>query len=97
MSQSTLGNLDGTGFTRQFAEGRWWLAGVGAFLIIAGISALAFPVFASLAVEAVVGWAFILAGLSQLLYAIRSAGWGGFAWQALLGAVFLVGGEVSRS
>jgi hypothetical protein len=48
MSQSTLGNLDGTGFTRQFAEARWWHAGVGAFLIIAGmwaghLSSQAFP------------------------------------------------------
>lgn len=92
MSHSNLGNLDGTGLSPQLAQSRWWLYAVGALLIIAGLAALALPLFASLAVEAVVGWAFVLAGIAQLAYAFRAKGWGGLAWQVLIGAVFLVGG-----
>ena len=85
-------HLDGSGVSPHLARSRWWLYAVGALLILAGLAALALPLFASLAVEAVVGWAFLIAGASQLLYAWRAKGWGGFAWQILIGAVFLVGG-----
>lgn len=77
---------------QQIPQSRWWLYAIGILLIIAGLAALALPFFASLAVEAVVGWAFVIAGISQLLYAFRAKGWGGFAWQLLIGAVFLLGG-----
>jgi uncharacterized membrane protein HdeD (DUF308 family) len=92
MTQPALVNLDGTRMSRPLAESRWWLYLVGILLIVAGLAALALPLLASLAVEAVIGWAFVIGGISQLLYAFRATGWGGFAWQILIGAVFLVGG-----
>jgi uncharacterized membrane protein HdeD (DUF308 family) len=92
MTEGTLGNLDGRGFSRQLAESRWWLFMVGVLLILAGLLALLLPLMASLAVEAVVGWAFMLAGVTQLVYAFRAKGWGGFAWQILIGAIFVLGG-----
>jgi uncharacterized membrane protein HdeD (DUF308 family) len=92
MAQPALKNLDGGGVSPPIADSRWWLYAVGFLLIVSGLSAVAFPLFASLAVEAVVGWAFVLGGVAQLLYALRAKGWGGLAWQILLGAVFMVGG-----
>ncbi|RDI57886.1 HdeD family acid-resistance protein [Microvirga subterranea] len=92
MAKAKLENLDGRGFSRPLAESRWWLFTVGGLLVLAGLSALAIPFVASIAVEAVVGWAFVLAGLVQLAYALRTKGWGGFAWQILIGAIFLLGG-----
>lgn len=92
MSQASLNPLDGTGLSASLAQSRRWLYAVGILLIVAGLAALALPLFASLAVEAVVGWAFVIAGVSQLLYVFRAKGWGGFAWQLLIGAVFLLGG-----
>lgn len=92
MAQANLGNLDGRGLSQPMAESRWWLFTVGVLLVVAGLSALAIPFVASIAVEAVVGWAFVLAGLVQLAYALRTKGWGGFVWQILIGAVFLLGG-----
>ena len=92
MAKANLENLDGRGFSRPLAESRWWLFTVGGLLVLAGLSALAIPFVASIAVEAVVGWAFVLAGLVQLAYALRTKGWGGFTWQILIGAIFLLGG-----
>jgi uncharacterized membrane protein HdeD (DUF308 family) len=92
MAQANLGNLDGRGFSQPLAESRWWLFTVGGLLVLAGLAALAIPFVASIAVEAVVGWAFVIAGLVQLAYALHTKGWGGFAWQILIGAIFLIGG-----
>jgi len=92
MAKANLGNLDGRGFSPPLAASRWWLYTVGFLLVLAGLGALAIPFVASIAVEAVVGWAFVLAGLVQLAYALRTKGWGGFAWQILIGAIFLIGG-----
>jgi uncharacterized membrane protein HdeD (DUF308 family) len=92
MSQASLTPLDGKGLSASLAQSHRWLYAVGILLIVAGLAALALPLFASLAVEAVVGWAFVIAGISQLLYVFRAKGWGGFAWQLLIGAVFLLGG-----
>lgn len=92
MPQPHLTRLDGTGLSGPLARSRWWLYAVGFLLIVAGSAALVLPFFASLAVEAVVGWAFVIAGIAQFLYALRTKGWGGFVWQVLIAAVFLVGG-----
>ncbi len=89
---SPVGKLDGTSFSRELTESRWWLFAVGVLLIFAGLAALSAPLIASLAVEVVVGWAFIIGGFAQLIYAFRAQGWGGFAWELLIGLVFLVGG-----
>jgi len=92
MSQASLTPLDGTGVSASLAQSHRSLYAVGILLIVAGLAALALPLFVGLAVEAVVGWAFVIAGVSQLLYVFRAKGWGGFAWQLLIGAVFLLGG-----
>lgn len=92
MIQAGFTHPDEARFSPGPARSRWWLYVVGVLLIVAGLSVLALPLFASLVVEAVVGWAFVIAGISQLLYAWRARGWGGFAWQVLIAAVFLVGG-----
>lgn len=92
MSHAGLTNLDGTGLSASLAQSRKWLYAVGILLVAAGSVALALPFVAGLAVEAIVGWAFVIAGISQLLYTFGAKGWGGFAWQLLIGAVFLLGG-----
>lgn len=92
MSHASPTPVGGTRLSAPQAQGRGSLYAIGLLLIVAGLAALALPFVASLAVEAVVGWAFVIAGLSQLLYAFRAKGWGGFAWQLLIGAVFLLGG-----
>ncbi len=89
MAQPAISHLDGP---ESLAYSRWWLYAIGLVLIIAGVAALALPLFASLAVEVVVGWAFLVAGASQLLYAWRARGWAGMVWQLLIAAIFLVGG-----
>jgi uncharacterized membrane protein HdeD (DUF308 family) len=92
MPQSQLKHLDGSGLTLQLARTRRSLTMPGVILIVAGITALALPSIASLAVEAVVGWAFVLVGISQLMHAFRATGWAGFAGQLLMGMIFLVAG-----
>lgn len=92
MAQANLAGLDGAALTPQLAGSRWSLVAVGGLLVLAGAAALALPFVASLAVETVVGWVFVLAGVSQVVYALRAKGWGGFAGQLLIGVVFVVGG-----
>jgi uncharacterized membrane protein HdeD (DUF308 family) len=92
MSVPISQSLDGTGFSAQLAQNRRWLLTTGALLVVAGLAALAAPLVVGWAVEAIVGWSFVLAGASQLLYAGRAKGWAALVWQVLVGAVFLVGG-----
>ncbi|MDB5572410.1 MAG: hded protein [Hyphomicrobiales bacterium] len=91
-THSPVEKLDGTSFTRELADSRWWLYAVGFLLMLAGFAAIAAPFWASLAVEAIVGWMFIIGGVSQLIHAWQTKGWGGFAWETLIGLVFLIGG-----
>lgn len=92
MAQPALSNLDGTEFSGPLVQNRWWLYVIGILLILAGIGALALPLVASLAVEVVVGWAFVVAGVAQLVYAWRAKGWTGMVWQILIATIFLVAG-----
>ncbi len=69
-----------------------WLI-VGALLIVGGVMALANPFAASLAVELLVGWTFLIAGIA-LLYAAWTvpAATGGRIWLGIWGLlVFIVG------
>ncbi|MGI9365566.1 MAG: HdeD family acid-resistance protein [Rhizobiaceae bacterium] len=65
---------------------------VGILFVIAGIAALLNPFAASLAVNFIAGWSFIVVGILQMIEAISAEGWGGKLWSLLLGVVSLLVG-----
>ncbi|WP_395540770.1 HdeD family acid-resistance protein [Neotabrizicola sp. sgz301269] len=67
---------------------------VGGLAILAGIVALAFPLPASLTVNALVGAALVVAGIAGALGALRLAEGSDRLWGALLGLLVLVLGGI---
>ncbi len=63
---------------------------IGLLSIIAGILALTNPFSASLAVEQLAGWAFLILGILQAYVAFRAHGHGGRLWAMLLGLIAIV-------
>jgi uncharacterized membrane protein HdeD (DUF308 family) len=79
-------------FSPEPVESRWKLNAVAVLLIVAGGSVFALPLFASLVVETVVGWAFLIAGIFQLLRVWGAKKWRRFAWQVAIAALLMIGG-----
>lgn len=69
-----------------------WIAGAGAVLIAMGVLAIMAPFFASVAIGAWIGVAFLLAGVGQIAQAFGPGGWREEAGHALVGAVYVLGG-----
>ncbi len=76
----------------QVREHWGWFLVLGIVFIVGGVFAIAMPLFASLAVGIVLGWAFIIVGAVQVFQAWSVRSWGGFIWQLIIGLVVLVGG-----
>ena len=74
------------------SENRGWFIAMGVMLIVAGATALAFPMMSSVAVETVVGAVFLVAGMTYVAHAFAAPGWGGFAWEIFVGLVYLAAG-----
>ncbi len=71
-----------------------WLSAIAVFMIVLGIIAIAFPLFATIASTLVFGWVFIVAGIAQIIYAFQSKGIGKFVWKLILGALYLLAGII---
>ena len=70
-----------------------WSIGLSVVLIVLGLLALLAPLFAGVAVEAVLAWLVILAGVFHLWLAWHVRGAGSHTWEALIGLLYiLVGG-----
>ncbi len=69
-----------------------WFIALGVVFIIGGALALLMPLVASIAVALAVGWVFIVVGVVQLIHAWQIRDWSGAVWQAIIGAIILVGG-----
>ena len=71
---------------------RWACALLGIVLIAAGILALGDIAFATIISVKLIGLTAIAAGAFEIIHAFWTTGWGGFLWQILLGALYLVFG-----
>jgi uncharacterized membrane protein HdeD (DUF308 family) len=69
-----------------------WFIVLGVVFVIGGILAIAMPLLASITVALVVGWALIVLGIVTIAQTWSMRTWGGFAWQLIIGLVFLLGG-----
>lgn len=69
-----------------------WLVGLGALLLVLGTLAILAPVLSSIAINAWIGAAFLVAGLAQGAHALSARGWSGGLAHLAIGAVYVVGG-----
>ncbi|MFC7203055.1 HdeD family acid-resistance protein [Haloferax namakaokahaiae] len=74
-------------------QGSWrWLLAAGAIIAVLGIIALFAPFVTGVSLTFVVGVLLIAGGILHFISAFRAQGWGGFAWQMLLGFVAVIAG-----
>ncbi len=71
---------------RILAEHWRWAAVVGVLLVILGVVAIGVPVVATLAVELLFGWLFLVGGIVQVVHLVQTRAAGGF-FLKLLGAL----------
>ena len=69
-----------------------WIAGAGALLIAMGVLAILAPFFASVAIGMWIGFPFLIAGIGQVVQAMRDGGWKESLGHMLIGAVYVIGG-----
>jgi uncharacterized membrane protein HdeD (DUF308 family) len=69
-----------------------WAIAFSIALIIVGFLALLAPFFAGAALEIVIAWFLILAGVSHLILAWHVRRAGSHLWEALIGAAYIVAG-----
>lgn len=74
------------------AANRSWFIAMGVTLALTGIAAIAFPLAGSLAIDMDVASAFTAAGLIYFAHAFGTQSWQGFAWQIILGIVYIAAG-----
>lgn len=72
----------------------WVRLMLGAVMILAGVAVLADVAFASVVSPAFIGAAAIAVGTFEIIHAVWTRGWGGLAWQTLLGLLYVAVGIV---
>jgi uncharacterized membrane protein HdeD (DUF308 family) len=60
----------------------------GIVLVVLGALALIVPMAAALAIELILGWLLLLAGITQVIHALRSKGSQRFWWEAGIGILY---------
>jgi uncharacterized membrane protein HdeD (DUF308 family) len=79
--------------TRRLIAEKWgWFLALGIVLIVAGLVAIAFPLFSTIAAKIMLGWLFLIGGVMMILHAFQAPGWQGFLWELLIGILYAVAG-----
>jgi uncharacterized membrane protein HdeD (DUF308 family) len=74
-------------FGPQLSSG--WSLALGILLIIAGVTALLFPMIAAVAAALYIGWFALIAGAIAIAIAIKTRSEAHFGWRLLVGVVYL--------
>jgi uncharacterized membrane protein HdeD (DUF308 family) len=72
----------------------WVCVLLGIVMILAGILVLGDVVLVTVISTIFIGWISIAAGAFEIIHAFWTKGWGGFAWQILLGVLYVAFGVV---
>jgi uncharacterized membrane protein HdeD (DUF308 family) len=80
------------GARRIAKESVGWSIAFAILLIVIGLLCLAAPVWAGVAVTAVVGWLLIFGGIAHLILAWHVRGIGSHIWEALVGLAYIFAG-----
>ncbi|CAN1724601.1 membrane protein HdeD [Hyphomicrobium sp. 1Nfss2.1] len=90
----TLSDFESTvAETKQLISDKWgWFLALGIVLLLAGLAAIAFPLLSGIAAKLVLGWLFLIGGVMLIVHAFQAPGWGGFLWELIIGALYVVVG-----
>lgn len=66
-----------------------WSIAVSLLMILAGVLAIGVPIAAGVAVNIVVAWLLVFAGVAHLVFGWHLRGVGGMTWQLLLGILYI--------
>lgn len=66
-----------------------WSIAVSLLMILAGVLAIGVPIAAGVAVNIVVAWLLVFAGVAHLVFGWHLRGVGGMLWQVLLGILYI--------
>lgn len=66
-----------------------WSIAVSLLMILAGVLAIGVPIAAGVAVNIVVAWLLVFAGVAHLVFGWHLRGVGGMIWQVLLGILYI--------
>ena len=69
-----------------------WLLALAILMIMLGLMAVAAPVYATFAVQVLLGWILIIGGIAQGVHAFMAKGWGGFLFELLSALLYLAVG-----
>lgn len=69
-----------------------WTIAFGVLLIVLGLFAIAVPLIAGVAVEAIFAWLLIFGGLAHFVVAWHVRGAGAHLWEALVGVAYIFAG-----
>jgi len=75
-------------------EGSRHLFVYGVLLVVLGVLAIMAPRISGIAVELMLGWLLILAGIAWTMYASHARSWGSGLWEALVGILAVIGGVI---
>jgi uncharacterized membrane protein HdeD (DUF308 family) len=92
MEGKTMGAISGFSGRGIARESIGWSIAFSVLLILLGLFALASPLIAGVAVEAIVAWLLIFAGVGHLVLAWHVRGAGAHIWEALIGLAYIVAG-----
>ena len=78
---------------RQLVADKWgWFLALGIVLVIVGLAAIVFPLFAGAFSAIFVGWLFLIGGVVTIVHAFSAQRWSGFLWSLLVGVLYLIAG-----
>jgi uncharacterized membrane protein HdeD (DUF308 family) len=66
----------------------------GVFLVVLGVLAIMAPRISGIAVQLMLGWLLVLAGIAWTMYASHARSWGSGLWEALVGILAVMGGVI---
>lgn len=91
-----MGKGDGKQAAEVLGDNWYWMALLGAVLVVAGLTAIVAPAISGAGFSRVLGGVLAVSGIFQLVQALRGSdradNWMAFLWQTLLGVLATVGG-----
>lgn len=74
------------------AENRGWFIALGVLLVVVGLAGIALPLATAIVAKVFVGWLLLIGGIGQIAHAFSVKSWGGFFWNLLVGALYVLAG-----
>jgi uncharacterized membrane protein HdeD (DUF308 family) len=71
-----------------------WLLALAIIMILLGLMAIATPVYATFAVQVLLGWILVIGGIAQGIHAFTARGWGGVVLELLSALLYLAVGAL---